>query len=97
MTRISSFSNPFLLESEDGYPPYNIERPCGAADKLRITLAVVNFEPDELNVTVEDSQLIIRGQHVDGGECQYLHRGIASCDFQRFLFWQTECRWLVLN
>lgn len=98
MTRMTSFSNPLLLgfdtlekalervaKSGDGYPPYNIERLYGAANnqKLRITLAVAGFESDELDVTVEDSQLIIRGQRADDSEREYLHRGIASRQFQR--------------
>jgi len=95
---MSSFSNPLLLgfdtmektlekiaKSGDTYPPYNIERLRGAGNsqKMRITLAVAGFESDELEVTVEDSQLIIHGQHVDDGEHEYLHRGIASRQFQR--------------
>jgi len=98
MTRMTSFSNPLLLgfdtvektleriaKSGDGYPPYNIERLRDAANnqKLRITLAVAGFEPDELDVTIEDSQLIIRGQRSDDSEHEYLHRGIASRQFQR--------------
>jgi len=98
MARMASFSNPLLLgfdtmektlegiaKSGDGYPPYNIERLRAAVNnqKLRITLAVAGFEPDELDVTVEDSQLIIRGQRNDDSEYEYLHRGIASRQFQR--------------
>jgi len=98
MTRISSFSNPLLLgfdtvektleriaKSGDGYPPYNIERLNGADGvvKLRITLAVAGFDCQSLDVTVEDSQLVIRGSQIDDGEHDYLHRGIASRQFQR--------------
>ena len=51
--------------SGDGYPPYNIERlprTEGEAERLRITLAVAGFGRDELDVTIEENQLVIRGR-----------------------------------
>ena len=72
--------------SGDGYPPYNIERISGEADKdetIRITLAVAGFTKDQLDVTLEDSQLIIRGKQTDEKSKQFLHRGIAARQFQR--------------
>lgn len=66
----------------DGYPPYNIEQtgPSG----LRITLAVAGFTMDDLQITQEDNQLVIRGRQNDGdAEKVYLHRGIAARQFQR--------------
>ena len=49
----------------DGYPPYNIERIAaegGEPERLRITLAVAGFSPDQIEVTVEENQLAIRGR-----------------------------------
>ncbi len=68
--------------SSDGYPPYNIEQtgPTG----LRITLAVAGFMMDDLQVTQEDNQLVIRGRQNDDSEGRvFLHRGIAARQFQR--------------
>lgn len=95
MNRTVLFNSPFLLGFErleqllertaksgiDGYPPYNIEQ--SSEDKLRITLAVAGFTRDELSVTVEDRQLIIRGKQTDGADRNFLHRGIAARQFQR--------------
>ena len=70
----------------DGYPPYNIERIAangGEPEKLRITLAVAGFSEDQIEVTVEENQLIIRGRHQDEKTREYLHRGIAARQFQR--------------
>jgi HSP20 family molecular chaperone IbpA len=70
----------------DGYPPYNIERLARAGDKperLRITLAVAGFSEAELDVTVEDNELIVRGKQQDEAERQFLHRGIAARQFQK--------------
>ena len=68
--------------SSDGYPPYNIEQtgPSG----LRITLAVAGFTMNDLQITQEDNQLVIRGRQTeDGHDRVYLHRGIAARQFQR--------------
>lgn len=72
--------------ASDGYPPYNIER-IGRTDEraetLRITLAVAGFTRDQLEITVEDGQLVIRGKQADDKTRAYLHRGIAARQFQR--------------
>lgn len=71
----------------DGYPPYNIEKIVSGDDKqgdlLRITLAVAGFCEDELDISVEENQLMIRGKQVDDRERVYLHRGIAARQFQK--------------
>lgn len=72
--------------ANDGYPPYNIERvPRGENDpeRLRITLAVAGFTRDQLEITLEESQLVIRGRQQDDKTRHYLHRGIAARQFQR--------------
>jgi HSP20 family molecular chaperone IbpA len=65
----------------DAYPPYNIEQI--GEDILRITLAVAGFAKEDLDVTVEDSQLVISGVQADEGERQFIHRGIAARRFRR--------------
>jgi HSP20 family molecular chaperone IbpA len=72
--------------ANDGYPPYNIERVMkedGRAEILRITLAVAGFTRDQLEITVEDSQLTIRGKQQDDKSREFLYRGIAARQFQR--------------
>jgi HSP20 family molecular chaperone IbpA len=70
----------------DGYPPYNIERIAkngSQAESLRITLAVAGFTRDQLEITLEEGQLVIRGRQQDDKERNFLHRGIAARQFQR--------------
>ena len=95
MSRPSVFGSPLFLgfdhleqmldrvsKSSDGYPPYNIEQM--AEGKLRITLAVAGFAMDDLQITQEDNQLVIRGRQADDSEGRvFLHRGIAARQFQR--------------
>lgn len=73
--------------SDGGYPPYNIERIAQSSDNnpelLRITLAVAGFKKEQLDVTLEDNQLLIRGRQEDEKGREYLHRGIAARQFQR--------------
>ena len=95
MTKLALGTHPFLLgfdqlerlvertaKSENGYPPYNIEQVSENA--FRITLAVAGFAEDDLSLTVEDRQLVVRGRHSDGEDGRvFLHRGIAARQFQR--------------
>ncbi|MDO9381512.1 MAG: Hsp20 family protein [Hyphomicrobiaceae bacterium] len=70
----------------DGYPPYNIERvgqSDGSSETLRITLAVAGFKREELDVSVEDKQLTVRGKQEDDQTREYLYRGIAARQFTR--------------
>jgi HSP20 family molecular chaperone IbpA len=99
MSRVSSLSSPFLLgfdeiervldrvgKAAEGYPPYNIERIArdgNSPERLRITLAVAGFTRDQLDVSIEESQLVIRGRQQDDKSRQYIHRGIAARQFQR--------------
>ena len=96
MTKVTFASHPYLLGFEqldrlvertakagnEGYPPYNIEQRGEAS--YRITLAVAGFSEADLSITLESSQLVIRGQQADNGaERMFLHRGIAARQFQR--------------
>lgn len=97
MSRVPPFSSPLLVGFEtieksleriaknaDGYPPYNIERLArDGAEILRITLAVAGFSIDDLDISTEDSQLVIRGRQSDEESREYLHRGIAARQFQK--------------
>jgi HSP20 family molecular chaperone IbpA len=95
MSRVSLFNSPLLLgfdhfeqlldraskSSSDGYPPYNIEQL--SEEHLRITLAVAGFTHDDLAIQLEDNQLAIHGKQEDDPSRTYLHRGIATRQFQR--------------
>ena len=94
-TRTLLFDSPFLLgfdhtralidraakAAAESYPPYNVEQTSEAG--VRITLAVAGFTRDQLDVTIEENQLVIRGRQQDDKARQYIHRGIAARHFQR--------------
>jgi HSP20 family molecular chaperone IbpA len=87
------FNNPFLLGFEhiekllertakaDSYPPYNIEHIT--ENRLKITLAVAGFKAEDLSVSLEDNQLVIRGRMGEPEDKTFLHHGIATRQFQR--------------
>lgn len=95
MTKISLGAHPYLLgfdqlerlveraaKGAEGYPPYNIEHL--PPDAFRITLAVAGFAEDDLAITTEDRQLVVRGRQPEPDDARvYLHRGIAARAFQR--------------
>ncbi len=79
LSRISKSAN-------DGYPPYNIERTSASDQRgefITITFAVAGFAPEELEVTIEQNHLYVRGDQNDDESRKFLHRGIAARQFQR--------------
>jgi HSP20 family molecular chaperone IbpA len=44
---------------------------------------VAGFQKDEIEVTVEENQLMIRGRQQEDKTREFLHRGIAARQFQR--------------
>lgn len=96
MTKLTLGSHPYLLGFEqlerllernaksgnEGYPPFNIEQT--SENSYRITLAVAGFGEEDLAITIEDRQLVIRGRQSDDDDGRiFLHRGIAARQFQR--------------
>lgn len=96
MTKLAFGAHPFLLgfdqlerlvertakSGNDGYPPFNIEQK--SEHVYRISLAVAGFAENDLSITVEDRQLVVRGRQSDDSEGRvFLHRGIAARQFQR--------------
>ncbi len=91
----SNFANhPFLLGFErldrlmersgqnDGYPPYNIEQTL--ENDFRISLAVAGFAESDLDITLANGELLIKGAQSEEPTARtYLHQGIAARHFQR--------------
>ena len=66
---------------EVGYPPYNIVKL--GKDDYRVTLAVAGFSQDDIDITVHDNQLIVRGQVKNPEkDVEYLYRGIGQRAFE---------------
>ncbi len=92
MSNINSFNNPFLLGFEEfenmllqiskgaeNFPPYNIEQLD--EDHLRLSLAVAGYKEDDLEVSLEEKQLTIKGRQTNDPNRHFLHKGISSRSF----------------
>lgn len=107
MSRPGPFGNPYCLGFEDvervlerlakstpeSYPPLNIEEP--AEGRLRVTLAVAGFAPENLSLTLADRELTVKGERPQAnGDRVFLHKGIAARGFQRTFIlaegWEVE-------
>lgn len=96
MTKMTLGTHPYMLgfdrlerlveraaRSEGGYPPYDIEKT--SENSFRITLAVAGFSRADLTIQLENRELVVRGGRTsdDTDTREFLHRGIASRQFQR--------------
>lgn len=68
-------------ENEISYPPYNIE--LVEENAYRIVMAVAGFQQEELEIETEHQSLRVTGRKASKPtETTYLHRGIATRDFE---------------
>ena len=91
------FNDPFLIgfsrefdrlsslqkdNSSVSYPPYNVVR--YDEDNYRLDLAVAGFTIEDLDISVKDGKLVIKGEQPQEDEKeQFVHRGIATRKFTR--------------
>ena len=70
-----------LNESSGAYPPYNIVK---SGNNYTITVAVAGFSKSDLDISVQENELVIKGSTNDSNkEIEFLHRGIAGRNFER--------------
>lgn len=82
--RMAQLMDSLANEPTNSFPPYNIE--TSGEDNYRITMAVAGFGESDIEITAEDSQLLVKGRidrGEDGTERKFLHRGIAERAFER--------------
>ena len=70
-----------LNESNTSYPPYNILK---SDNNYTISLAIAGFSEDEVDVSLQENELVIKGLAKDqDNNIEFLHRGIAGRNFER--------------
>jgi molecular chaperone IbpA len=77
----SLFESALTADSSVNYPPYNIE--VLDENRYAITLAVAGFEEGNLDISVENGVLTVKGKKETEDKRQYLHQGIANRAFER--------------
>ena len=67
--------------AESNFPPYNIKKIDN--ENYEIQIALAGFSKSELDITVEDGNLIVKGEQAETSKSEYLHKGIAERNFTR--------------
>jgi molecular chaperone IbpA len=67
--------------AESNFPPYNIKKIDN--ENYEIQIALAGFSKSELGITVEDGNLIVKGEQAETSKSEYLHKGIAERNFTR--------------
>jgi len=73
-----------VAKVSSSFPPHNILK----LDESRyvVELAVAGFSKDEIEITVEDGSLTVKGERKEkDADVQYLHRGIGTRSFTKTL------------
>lgn len=68
-------------QPSDNWPPFDTMKL--SEDRYRISMAVAGFKRDEIDISVQENLLVIKGERKNDAEGEYLHRGIASRPFVR--------------
>ena len=64
----------------NSFPPYNIKKLD--AENYEIQIALAGFSKSELDISVEDGNLVVKGEQ-EKSEDDFLHKGIAERNFTR--------------
>jgi molecular chaperone IbpA len=65
----------------ENYPPFDLIKVDD--NRFRIEVAVAGFGKDDIDITSQQNQLLIRGEKKDENGSNYVHRGIANRSFER--------------
>ena len=70
-----------LLDTQDGYPPYDIVRT--GEESFRISVALAGFTPNDIAITAQQNLLTVAGRRADNPEHGYVYKGISARPFER--------------
>lgn len=70
-----------LAQSDNNYPPYNIIKHSDISYSVEI--AVAGFSDEDLEITVDDRDLLVKATKQKGADAEYLHKGISTKAFTR--------------
>jgi len=67
--------------NSQAYPPYDLLKLD--EDTYQISLAIAGFSKEDINVSVDNGTLIIKGEIVEVTDAEVVHKGIAARKFVR--------------
>ena len=65
--------------NSQSYPPYNLLKLD--EDTYKLSLAVAGFTKDDIDISVDNGTLVIKGEIVEVTDAEVIHKGIASRKF----------------
>jgi molecular chaperone IbpA len=94
-TTLDLFNDPFFIgfnrelvrlntahkTNSQTYPPYDLLKLD--EDTYRISLAIAGFSKEDINLSVDNGTLIIKGEIVEVVDAEIVHKGIAGRKFTR--------------
>ena len=78
---LSRLSNIHREATRQSYPPYDLIKID--EDTYRLSLAVAGFSKNEIEVSMDNGSLIVKGEKTDETSNEVLHKGIATRKFTR--------------
>jgi molecular chaperone IbpA len=78
LDRLSTVHN---LATRQAYPPYDILKLD--EDTYKLSLAVAGFSKTDIDVSVDNGTLIIKGEIAEVTDAEVVHKGIAARKFTR--------------
>ena len=69
------------VTSQNNYPPYNVIKQD--EDTYVVELALAGFDRSDLDVTVDNGNLIVKGNKESKDDVTFTHKGIATRSFTR--------------
>jgi molecular chaperone IbpA len=74
-------SNVQLASRQTNYPPYDLLKLDD--DTYKLSLAVAGFSKSDIDVSVDNGTLIIKGEITEVTDAEVVHKGIAARKFTR--------------
>jgi molecular chaperone IbpA len=78
---LERMANVHQTASRQTYPPYDVLKLD--EDTFQVSIAIAGFTKDDVNVSVDNGTLIVKGEITEIADGEYLHKGIASRKFTR--------------
>ena len=78
---LSRLSNIHREATRQSYPPYDLIKID--EDTYRLSLAVAGFSKNEIEVSMDNGSLVVKGEKTDETSNEVLHKGIATRKFTR--------------
>ena len=69
------------VTAQNNYPPYNVIKEDD--DTYIVEIALAGFDKSDLSVTVDNGNLIVKGEKEKKDDVEFTHKGIANRSFTR--------------